>query len=54
MLRQEYGVGGFHRRFALEDGFDVDRIDATYRDGVLTVVLPKSAGAQRRRIPVAG
>jgi HSP20 family protein len=51
-LRQEFGVGGYHRRFRVEDGIDASRIWAEYDSGVLTVHLPKQESAQRRRIPI--
>ena len=45
--------GRFERRIALPDGVDEEGCNATFRDGVLTVTLPKSADAQRsRRIPI--
>ena len=50
--RQEYGVGDFHRSFRVGGGIEADAIEATYEDGVLEVVLPKSAKASPRRIEV--
>lgn len=41
------------RRFTLGDDIDPDRIEAAYRDGVLSVVVPVHAGAARHKIPVA-
>lgn len=52
VLRQEYGVGGFHRRFRLGDGIDTSAVEATYRSGVLQVRLPKVARAQPRRVRI--
>ncbi len=34
------------------DPIDADRINAEFRDGVLTVTVPRAAQAQARRIPV--
>jgi HSP20 family molecular chaperone IbpA len=51
-LRQEYGIGGFHRRFRVHGEVDPDAISATYAQGVLTVTLPKATRSQRRRVPV--
>jgi len=51
-IRQEYGVGAFHRRFRVHGEVDPDAISATYASGVLTVTLPKASRAQRRRVPV--
>lgn len=53
-LRQEYGVGSFHRRFRVHGEIDPDAISATYAQGVLTVTLPKASRSQRRRVPVSG
>jgi HSP20 family protein len=45
--------GRFERRIALPDGADEARCEATFRDGVLTVRIPKSESASRsRRIPI--
>ena len=41
--RVERAYGKFSRRFRLPSTVDRDRIEATYRHGVLTVTLPKSA-----------
>lgn len=50
--RQEYGVGDFHRSFRVGGGIDADAIEATYANGVLSVVLPKSAALAPRHIDV--
>lgn len=45
--------GRFERRIALPDGADEAHCDATFRDGVLTVRMPKSQEAARsRKIPI--
>jgi HSP20 family protein len=44
----------FSRSFTLPQPFDADRVEAKYEDGVLTVVLPKSAEAKPRQIAVKG
>ncbi len=47
--------GRFERRVALPSNVDEGGANATFRDGVLTVTLPKSAEAERgRRIPING
>lgn len=51
--RVERGHGRFVRRFALHTPIDVDRIAAELKDGVLTVVAPKSAAARPRTIDVS-
>jgi HSP20 family protein len=45
-------VGRFEFRVTLPDQVDPEKIDASLNDGVLTVRVPKSERAQRRRIEV--
>ncbi len=45
--------GSFERYFALPDGVDADKIAATYKKGVLTVTLPKTAEAQKQEKKIA-
>lgn len=51
-LLREYGVGGFHRTFQIDETIDNDRITADYSQGVLTVHLPKSEAVKPRKIKV--
>ena len=45
--------GRFERRIGLPDGADEARCKADFRDGVLTVTIPRSAEATRgRKIPI--
>lgn len=44
----ERSYGAFRRSFALPEGVDADKIEATMKSGVLTVVLPKSAESQKK------
>jgi HSP20 family protein len=44
--------GRFEYRVALPDQVDQDKVDASLSDGVLTVRVPKSQRAQRKRIQV--
>ncbi|HUC08835.1 MAG TPA: Hsp20/alpha crystallin family protein [Stellaceae bacterium] len=46
----EYADGDYERVFTLSEDIDRDRIEATARDGVLHLVLPKAAPAKARRI----
>lgn len=50
--RRERVEGAFERVFALPQPFDVEKIEASYVDGILTVTLPKSAEAKPRSIVV--
>ena len=46
--------GAFERRLALPCDVDPDRAEARYRNGVLTVRLPRSESDRRKRIAVKG
>jgi HSP20 family protein len=48
----ERRYGTFKRSFALPKAVDRDGVQATMRDGVLTINLPKSARATARQIPI--
>lgn len=48
----EYGVGDFERSFRLGDGIDTERINAEFKDGVLTLRVPKAAVLKPRSVPV--
>jgi HSP20 family protein len=51
----ERWYGRFERRIALPSGVEQDKAEASFRDGVLSVTLPKSAEATSgRRIPING
>lgn len=52
VLRSERYYGRFERHLTLADGVDGDRISATYKDGVLTVTLPKSPEAKPKTINI--
>ena len=52
MHTYERSYGSFSRVFSLPDEADLDSIRSELKDGVLTLVVPKKAGAgtQRRKI----
>jgi HSP20 family protein len=50
--RRERGFGRFQRVLKLPAPVDADRIEATFDNGVLHVVLPKAEEARPRRIAV--
>jgi HSP20 family protein len=50
--RTERSQGQFYRRFVLPDTVDSDKVNATGKDGVLTVTIPKQAKAMPRRIQI--
>ena len=43
----ERSYGSFQRAFQVPDGVDADKIEASFKNGVLTVTMPKSAEAQK-------
>lgn len=45
----ERSYGSFVRSFSLPDGVDRDQISADFSRGVLTITLPKTAGAQEQQ-----
>lgn len=53
-LLREYGVGDFDRSFQVGEGIDAAHIRADYKDGVLTVHLPKAEAVKPRKITVSG
>lgn len=46
--RRERSFGSFERSFQLPDNIEADKIEATFKNGVLSVTLPKSAEAQQQ------
>jgi len=50
--RLERSWGGFTRTIAIPAGVDTEKLNATFKDGVLTVKLPKSPAAKGTTIPV--
>lgn len=51
-LRVERAYGSFTRSFALPNTVDADKIRAEYKNGVLTVQLPKRAEAKPKQVKV--
>ena len=51
-VRRERTTGTFERRLTLGDGLDLDRIAATWQDGVLTLTIPVAEAAKPRRIAI--
>jgi len=44
---RERSFGSFERSFAIPEGVDADKIDASFKKGVLTLTLPKKPEAQK-------
>jgi HSP20 family protein len=50
--RYERAYGSFERTFTLPGTVNPEQIQATYAEGLLTIVLPKAEQAKPREIPV--
>ena len=50
--RIERSYGRFQRSFALPQTVDTERVAADYRNGVLTVTLPKKEAAKPRQVKI--
>jgi len=50
--RSERSYGSFRRTVSLSAEVDADKVEATFRNGVLTITLPKTAQAISKRIQV--
>ena len=50
--RIERSYGNFVRSFSVPSSFDSEKISASYKNGVLTVSLPKKEAAKPRQIKV--
>jgi HSP20 family protein len=50
---RERSFGSFERTLPVPDGVDLDKVDASFKNGVLTVALPKTAEAQKAEKKIA-
>ena len=50
--RVERSYGNFARSFAVPSAFDTDKVNASFKNGVLTVTLPKKEAAKPRQVKV--
>lgn len=48
--RKEFSFQSFRRSFYLPDTVEVDKIEATYHDGILCLVIPKKEEAKRKPV----
>jgi HSP20 family protein len=46
--RREFGYSSFKRTFTLPESVDDTKIDASYEDGILSILLPKKEEAKKR------
>jgi HSP20 family protein len=49
---REYQPGDYERAFTLSEDFEAERIEASCKNGVLRLLLPKAGPAQTKRIQV--
>lgn len=50
--RQERFSGAFHRAISLSDDIDPQRVEATYRDGIVQITLHRREAAKPRQIEI--
>ncbi|MEM1179120.1 MAG: Hsp20/alpha crystallin family protein [Acidobacteriota bacterium] len=51
--RFERASGSFRRAFTLPQGVDLEKVNAAFADGVLTVTLPKSEIVKARKVAIS-
>ena len=51
-VRRERRSASVHRRLALPEEVDVDRISASFSNGELAITVPRSARPEPRRVPL--
>lgn len=49
---QEYEIGDYQRSFRLSNEINQEKIEASYKDGVLRLTLPKAEAAKAKKISV--
>jgi len=52
MYRSEWYFGRFHRNISLPVSVKAEKIEAHYKDGILTIICPKTEEAKRRQIEI--
>lgn len=50
--RMESYYGSFQRSFVLPDGIKADKVEAAFKDGVLTVTVPKSEETKEKTVDI--
>jgi HSP20 family protein len=51
-LRREFSYGAFERRMSLPEGAAADKIQATFKNGVVEVSIPLPKGIEGKKIPL--
>jgi len=52
LVYSEYKTADYQRTFSVPEEIDVEKIEASVKNGLVTVILPKSQKPQARKIPV--
>lgn len=52
LIYSEYGLGDYERSFTISDEINQDKIEASIKNGVLSVYLPKAEVAKTRKFTV--
>ena len=52
VLYSEYDVGHYHRHFLLSSEFDPEKVDASMKEGVLTIKVPRIENLTPKRLTV--
>jgi HSP20 family protein len=52
-LVREWSYGPYERTIELPRGVDIDKANATYSNGIVTIALPKSTASRTRRIEIS-
>ncbi|MBD3391619.1 MAG: Hsp20 family protein [Chitinivibrionales bacterium] len=52
VVRQERSLGGFEKSFRIPVRVEADKITAAFKDGILTVTLPKAEEAKPKQIQI--
>ncbi|WP_281615443.1 Hsp20/alpha crystallin family protein [Flammeovirga sp. SubArs3] len=51
-LKREFKGKSFERTFTLPNNIDTENINASYNDGILSVILPKNINVEKKKIDI--